>query len=448
MKVLVLGAGDVGLHFIRFCEQENIDLAIIDKNKELLEPFKKKYSVYCEDFHSTTIFTKEFLKDVDLFFSVTDSDETNLIACQLISKLGVEHTVCRHQYLNFKGVAESLNTGVGSYRFINPSVLLANEVLRNIETPNSAEQLLFFNNQLVLIGFHILESCKLESRPFYFYIKQFQKQSIVPVGIYRRDTFFPYKETLTPTIGDIAYFICQKKQIKDLRKILGYYYNKRQNITIAGGGQNSYYLIQAINKSSFNMHLSVVEENKKNCQYLMEKFNNVAVLNFSVTNKKEMLEERLDNTDIFVAINDDSAQNITSCFLAKELAVKNLICATNYGLYRNLSHNFIFHNIRLVCSHLLTARFLSHLLYSKKILKYFTIKNSSTEFLEILIDYPPLQGHRFDEMPFPTSFCFHAFYRNNKIFFAKEDYYFQLGDVILISILKRDRDQVLKQLKF
>ena len=449
MKVLILGAGDVGLHFINFCQQEKIDFIVIDKQATQLEPLKKRgIKVLCEDFYNATFLNKKFLKEIDLFFSVTESDETNLIACKLIAELGVNHTVCRNKYLEVQNATQNLETKTGNYNIINPSKLLAREVVRNIETPNSSEQFLFFDDQLTLIGFHILASCKLQGKPLYFFTKQFQKHSIVPMGIQSKDNFTLFRKNLIPVEGDIVYFLCMRNKTKLLRSILGYHKNKKQNISIIGGGENCYNLLAELNKSNFLLNIIVVEENIQKCQKLVANFDNIMVLNLALLDKQGWLDEGLSNTDVLVAIEEDTPQNITSCFLALEFKIKNLICSVDYSFHQNLFYYFASNKIRTVCSHLLTARFLSHLLYSKKIIKYFTIQNSNIEFLELLVDYPPLQGYQLDNFSLPVSVFLIAFYRKKKICFEIEDYHFQLGDIILLCLEKKDRLKTIEKLKF
>ena len=449
MKVVILGAGDVGLHFIQFCEQENIDFAVIDRQKHLLEPLSKRgILVFCEDFQNTSFLNKKFFKDTELFFAVTNSDETNLIACKLASEFGVEHTVCRNQYLELREARESLETEYGNYRIVNPSKLLAREIVRNIQTPNSVDQFFFFDNYLTLIGFNVLPSCYLQNQSLCSFAKQFYKESIVPVGIQRKHEFYNFQSTLVPKLGDVIYFFCFKNNIKKLRKILGYHRERKQNIVIAGGGQNCYNLIHALNDSNFRLNIKVVDEDTQQCQHLVENFDNIMVLNFSILDKQSLVSDGIEGADIFVAAGVDTAKNITSCFLASELSIKNLICSVDYSFYQNIFHYFVFNNIRTVCSHLLTARFLSHLLYSKKILKYCTIQNSLVEFLELSVDYPLLQGHKFTDFILPSSVSIMAFYRNKKVFLQVRNYKFQLGDTILLCLATKDREATLKQLKF
>ena len=95
--------------------------------------------------------------------------------------------------------------------------------------------------------------------------------------------------------------------------------------------------------------------------------------------------------------NKDIASNVSSCFLLYDQPLKQLICLVEDASYQSILNFFSEKDIRSVCSHVLTSRFLGHLIYSKKILKYYNIQNTSVEVLELVIDYPGLQGYPFKE---------------------------------------------------
>ena len=113
------------------------------------------------------------------FFAVTASDETNLIACKTVSEYKVPHIVCRNQHLKLEEAQENLETKLGKYFIVNPSKLLAREITRYIETPNSIEQFLFFDNSLSVIGFYILDFCKICNQSISSISKKLQKNSII-----------------------------------------------------------------------------------------------------------------------------------------------------------------------------------------------------------------------------------------------------------------------------
>ena len=95
MKVVVLGAGNVGSHFMEFCEREHLKVTLIDKSAKALEPFKNKkfITIIQKDFNHTDFFNQSFFKNTELFFAVTASDETNLIASKTVSEYKVPHIV-------------------------------------------------------------------------------------------------------------------------------------------------------------------------------------------------------------------------------------------------------------------------------------------------------------------------------------------------------------------
>ena len=94
-----------------------------------------------------------FFKNTELFFAVTASDETNLIACKTVSEYKVPHIVCRNQHLKLEEAQENLETKLGKYFIVNPSKLLAREITRYIETPNSIEQVFCFFDRFLILDF-------------------------------------------------------------------------------------------------------------------------------------------------------------------------------------------------------------------------------------------------------------------------------------------------------
>lgn len=449
MNIVVLGAGNVSSHFMKFCEQEKIKVALIDKDKQALDIFKNKKFIqtFHEDFHNSTILNYQFFKNTDLFFSVTGSDETNLLACKTVSKFGVSHIVCRNKYIELQKAQDTLVTEIGNYRIVNPSKLLAREIARNIETPNSIEQFLLFDNILIMIGFKILPYCKILNLILETISKKIKKIEAVLVGIQRKGIFYTFNETFLLQEGDIAYFLCVKKKIKQLRKILGYHRNEKHNIIIAGGGIDGYNLALTLCQSNYNFKIKIIEQNLERCNYLAEKLNNIAIINLNLLDIQELIDEGVEYVNTFVAISDNTPNNLLSSFLVSSYQIKHLICSVEYASYLDILNNFPNYNINGVCAHLLTANFLSYLLYSKKILKYYKIQNSNMEVLELIVDYPKLQGFFFKELKFNENVILLAYYRAKKISFNIKDYRFNLGDNILLILQKKNRNSVINKLK-
>ena len=122
-------------------KDEHLKVTLIDKSAKALEPFKNKkfITIIQKDFNHTDFFNQSFFKNTELFFAVTASDETNLIASKTVFEYKVPHIVCRNQHLQL----EETSTKLGNYFIVNPSKLLAREITRHIETPNSIAILVF-----------------------------------------------------------------------------------------------------------------------------------------------------------------------------------------------------------------------------------------------------------------------------------------------------------------
>ena len=353
MKVVVLGAGNVGSHFMEFCEREHLKVTLIDKSTQALEPFKNKrfITTFQEDFNHSELFNQSFFKNTELFFAVTASDETNLIACKTVSEYKVPHIVCRNQHLKLEEAQENLETKLGKYFIVNPSKLLAREITRYIETPNSIEQFLFFDNSLSVIGFYILDFCKICNQSISSISKKLQKNSIITIGIQRDNQFHRIQNMDVLQKGDIVYFFCSEINLKQLRKILGYYKDEKSNIVIAGGGADGYNLAKILNNSRFNFHIKIVEPDIERCRWLAEKFDDIMVLNLSSLDKQGLLDESIEHADVFVALNKDIASNVSSCFLLYDQPLKQLICLVEDASYQSILNFFSEKDIRSVCSH-------------------------------------------------------------------------------------------------
>ena len=342
MKVVVLGAGNVGSHFMEFCENEHLKVTLIDKSAQALEPFKNKKFITCiqKDFNHTDFFNQSFFKNTELFFAVTVSDETNLIASKTVSEYKVPHIVCRNQHLKLEETQEKLETKLGNYFIVNPSKLLAREITRNIETPNSAEQFWFFDDKLSMIGFHIFDFCTICNQPINSIAKKLKQYSIIPIGIQRNNQFYRFDDIHSLKKGDVAYFFCSKRNLRRMRKILGYYKNEKSNIVIAGGGTDGYNLAKILTDSSFNFHIKIIEPDIDRCRWLAEKFDNIMILNLSALDKQGLLDEGIEYADIFVALNEDVASNVSSCFLVSNQPLRQLICAVEDPSYQSIFNFF------------------------------------------------------------------------------------------------------------
>ena len=125
-----------------------------------------------------------------------------------------------------------------------------------------------------------------------------------------------------------------------MRKILGYYKNEKSNIVIAGGGTDGYNLAKILTDSSFNFHIKIIEPDIDRCRWLAEKFDNIMILNLSALDKQGLLDEGIEYADIFVALNEDVASNVSSCFLVSNQPLRQLICAVEDPSYQSIFNFF------------------------------------------------------------------------------------------------------------
>lgn len=120
--------------------------------------------------------------------------------------------------------------------------------------------------------------------------------------------------------GDYVYFIIKKKNMEKFNNLIGKQKYKVKNVMIFGG----IFLGLAIVKQLENEYnIMVIESDKECCKVLAEQFNNSFIINGDVSNIDFLVEEGLNNMDVFVVLSSNFEINIIVSFIVK-----------NYGVYK------------------------------------------------------------------------------------------------------------------
>ena len=85
MKILVLGAGQVGKTVASALLREQSDITIVDQNFQLLKSLENRLDIRTVHGNASNpdVLIRAGAEDADLILAVTNSDETNMIACQV-----------------------------------------------------------------------------------------------------------------------------------------------------------------------------------------------------------------------------------------------------------------------------------------------------------------------------------------------------------------------------
>ena len=325
MKIVIVGAGDVGTHLSKLLSREHQDCVLIDDIEERLERVAD-YDVMTYNASPTSI---SALKDAgvssaDLFVGVTTEETTNIAACTIAHHLGAKKTVARidnYEYLKPQNLKFFQNIGIDS--MVYPEVLAAHDIINGLKMSWVRQRWDVHDGALVLLGIKLRESCEILNQPLKDLCGPDDPYHIV--AIKRKD------ETIIPggldtlQLNDLAYFMTTKEYIPYIRKIVGKeHYTDVKNVIIMGGGKTA---VRAALETPDYMNVKIIEKSAERCEKLNQLLadNDTMVIHGDGRDLGLLEEEGIRNTQAFVALTGNAETNILACLTAKKLGVRKTV---------------------------------------------------------------------------------------------------------------------------
>ena len=446
MKIVIAGAGEVGFHLIENLSREDQDLLVIDINDDVLERLKQDYGVKTD--HSNIVDSKfmspTHLKDADLFLAITNSDETNMIACKLASEAGVKQTICRIRQVDLATTKKEFSLkSLGIDWVINPVSLVADELVRLVLTPNIVDSHFFLDGKILLTGYRMTEYSRIIGRSIEALEEEF-KRSLFQIAIIQRKSmsFIPQKSDVIK-YGDVVYFIYREEDFVALRRILGYAqkYSKTRKIFINGGGNIGLKITEGLEKA--HQEVKLIEHNLSRSYHLAESLQKSLVLNFDGTDLNQLTAEGIESADYFISVTDSESVNLTSCLLACDQGVERTICLVQQPeLVQIIDQNT---PLTLgISPRVSTARYLVQFIQGTNVSSYFALVNSQIEVFEIHLEpNSKCLNIPLKHLSLPENVLIGMIKRKKSFLIAKGNTFLIAGDVVLLVLHRFDREKAL-----
>lgn len=324
MKIIIAGAGAVGIHLARLLSKESIDCVLIDGKESRLNRLGE-CDVMTFQAQPTSI---KALKDAgienaDLFVGVTPDESTNMTCCMLAHALGAKKTVARianDEYLSPANLEFFKNMGIDS--LVYPEVLAAIDITNGLKMSWVRQRWDVHNGALVMLGIKLRENCEILNIPL--------KKLCGPDDPYHIVAIKRSGETIIPSgldelrLYDLAYFMTTQEYIPYVRTIVGKeHYTDVKNVIIMGGGNTA---VRAALTTPDYMNVKIIEKDVDRCEQLNQLLSNsTMIINGDGRDMELLNEEGIKNTQAFVALTGNAETNILACLTAKRLGVRKTI---------------------------------------------------------------------------------------------------------------------------
>ncbi len=447
MKVIIIGAGEVGFHIASRLALENKDVVVIDTNAEALRRVSESLDVHAVtgSGSSPMVLEEAGLKSAEILLAVTDSDEANLVAClvaDIVSpttkKLArIRNSSFDRYHDHFKEFAPHID------KVINPEIEVVKTIERLMQVPGSVEVEVFAEGKLQFIGMRLdagskLAGIKLMDLPSYVdgdpplvaaVVRN--ERIIVPSG----------KDQLMP--GDLVYFITEVNQLSGIPKLFGKEYTPTKRAIIVGGGRIGERLARSLEKKS--IQTKIIERDQKRCQELADKMNKAVVLHGDGSDQSLLQEENIQDTDVLITLTSDEETNILVSLLGKRMGAKNTVTKIDKFSYFPLMGTI---GLEQVVSPRLSAidTILQHV-RKGKVLSAISVHGDQAEVLEaVALETSDIVGKPIRKIAFPKGALLIGIVRDDEVIVPSGESVIEPEDKVVIFATRQVVPKIEKML--
>jgi trk system potassium uptake protein len=337
MKIVILGAGQVGSSVAESLVSEQNDITVVDLDAQRLRALEDRLdlrTVLGSGGHPSVL-KQAGIEDADLLVAVTQSDDTNLVACRLAARLfNVPRRIARLRstdYLtNEKVIGED---GFDIDLAICPEQVLTDYLVKLVEFPEALQVLDFAGGRVSLVAVRAFAGGPLVGRPLKELRTHMPQIDTRIVAIFREDrSILPDGDTVVEA-GDEVFLLASSGHIREVMRELGRMDRPVKRVMIAGGGNIGLRLAFALEK---DYAVRVIEHNKRRCEALGARLGQALVLNGDATDEELLDDEGIRDMDLFVAVTNDDENNIMSSLLAKRMGARRVAALINRRSYVDL----------------------------------------------------------------------------------------------------------------
>ena len=450
MKILILGAGQVGSSAAYHLSREEAnEVTVVDRSPEVLRELQDRLDIRTVVGHAAypDVLTRAGASDADILIALTDSDETNMIACQIAYTL--YHTPTKiariraAEYMNAKKLfsQESLPVDV----LISPEQLVCEYVEQLILYPGALQVLEFADGRVRLVGARADRNGLLVGQQLKNMKEHIPNTEARIAAIYREGhSVAPDGDTVIRE-GDEVFFLAARKDIRVFMSEMRKLDDPIRRVVIAGGGNIGFRLAMALEQTN---QVKIIERNPERARRISEQLAKAIVLVGDAADEELLLEENIDSTDVFCALTNAEEANILSAMLAKRLGAHKVMALINRPSYAELVEAGTI-DIAISPQQVTIGSLLAHVRRGD-VVKVHSLRRGAAEAIEAVAHGTPenskVVGRRIEDIPIPRGTNIAALVRDDQVIFAHHDTEVEADDHVILFMTDRRRIEDVEEL--
>ena len=442
MKIIILGAGQVGTSVADNLASEANDITVVDQNAELLRDLRDRLDLDTVQGQAShpDILRRAGAEDADMVLAVTNSDETNMVACQVAytlfhtpTKIARVRAAEYHRYPELF-TQQALPIDV----LISPEQLVTDHIMRVIQHPGALQVLDFAGGHLRLVAVTAYYGGPLvghELRALYEHAPHIDARV---AAIYRQgQAILPEGDTVIEAEDEVFFVAAAKNTLavmSELRKVDKPF----KRLMFAGGGHIGTRLAKAL---ECDYRVRVIERNPGRAKQVAEELEHTIVLQGDAADEDLLLEENIENTDVFCAVTDDDEVNILSAMLAKRLGARKVMALINRAAYVDLVESGSI-DIAISPQQATIGSLLTHVRRGDVVMVH-SLRRGAAEAIEAVAHgdsrSSKVVGRAVEDIALPKGTSIGAIVRGTEVLIAHHDTVIQSEDHVILFLVDKRR---------
>ncbi|GAA0372887.1 Trk system potassium transporter TrkA [Bowmanella denitrificans] len=338
MKIIIVGAGQVGGTLAENLVGEKNEITVIDADYDILRNLQDRLDLQVVSGFGShpDILKKAGAEDADMLIAVTNSDETNMMACQVAHSLFKTPTkiarIRSEQYLVYQ---EQLfkHSDIPVNHLIAPEQLVTRAIKRLIDYPGALQVVEFAEGKVSLVAVKAYYGGLLVGHALSALKEHMPNVETRVAAIYRRGKPIRPLGTTVIEADDEVFFIAATKHIRAVMSELQKLEASYKRIMIAGGGLIGAGLARQLEEKH---QVKLIEFSQERARYLSSNLKKTIVFCGDASDQELLLEEQVEQIDVFIAVTNDDEANIMSAMLAKRMGAQKAMVLIQRSAYVDL----------------------------------------------------------------------------------------------------------------
>lgn len=438
MKVVIAGAGKLGMNVANALLGGDHSITIIDTDESLLQKINSHIDVMTINANAkeTKILKEINISSYDFLIATTENDETNIVIASFAKRLGCNKVVARvrdpehMQQINFIKDAMSID------HIVNPDQGITTEIYKYLAEKYTLSNGIFSSGKISLVEFDVDKYKKLIGLAIKDIPKVLPNMLVVAISRYGKVIIPHGGDVIMPddslyVIGEKAPILALNSKVHERGK-----YTDLQKVMIMGGGKTGFYLAEML--SEFGAAVKIIEMDKERCHYLSTHLEDVMILHGDATDLTLLEEENLDMMDAVVTATGFDEDNLLMALTAKQHGVEDVIAKVSRKSYADIISSMGI-DMALNPLDITTSNILRFVQGSKRILSSQLIQGQA-ELMEIVatprmnILYTPIS-----ELELHDGILIAAIHRGTEVIIPDGNTEIQEDDRVLLISMLSDR---------